>query len=46
MVKDVAANESTTANYELLCDIENILGLICLLPMLEALKVWTSMLKT
>jgi hypothetical protein len=29
-----------------LCDIENILGLICLLPMLEALKVWTSMLKT
>jgi hypothetical protein len=35
MVKDVVVNESTTTNYELLCNIENILGLIYPLPMLE-----------
>ncbi len=37
MAKDVD-NESTTANYELLCDIETVMGLTCLLPMLEALQ--------
>jgi hypothetical protein len=38
MAKDVVANESTTVNYELLCDIETILGLIYLLLMLKALQ--------
>jgi hypothetical protein len=37
MAKDVAINESVIANYELLRDIEIVLGFICLLPMLEAL---------
>jgi hypothetical protein len=37
MAKDAVTNESATANYELLCDIEIVLGFICLLPMLEAL---------
>jgi hypothetical protein len=34
---DVTTNEFVIINYELLCDIETILGLTCLLPMLEAL---------
>ncbi len=37
MAKDVA-NEYVVTNYELLCDIETIMGLTCLLPMLEALQ--------
>jgi hypothetical protein len=38
MAKDAIANEFATINYELLFDIETILGLTCLLPMLEALQ--------
>jgi hypothetical protein len=38
MAKNVIINEFATINYELLCDIENVLGFICLLPMLEALQ--------
>jgi hypothetical protein len=37
MAKDVVVNENTTINYELLCDIEIVLGFTYLLPMLEAL---------
>jgi hypothetical protein len=38
MVEDVVVNESTTINYEMLYYIETVLGLTCLLPMLEALQ--------
>ncbi len=38
MAEDVVVNEYATANYELLCDIETILGLTYLLPILEALQ--------
>ncbi len=38
MGKEDVANESTTANYELLCDIETIQVFTCLLLMLEALQ--------
>jgi hypothetical protein len=37
MAKDVVVNEYATINYELLCDIEIVLGFIYLLPMLKAL---------
>jgi hypothetical protein len=37
MAKDVV-NELAIVNYELLCDIDTVLGLTCLLPMLEALQ--------
>ncbi len=37
MAKDVD-NEPTIINYELLCDIETIMGLTCLLLMLEVLQ--------
>jgi hypothetical protein len=38
MVEDAIINEFVVANYELLCDIEILMGLTCLLPMLEALQ--------
>jgi ubiquinone/menaquinone biosynthesis C-methylase UbiE len=38
MVENVVVNESVAANYELLCYIETIVGLTCLLLMLEALQ--------
>jgi hypothetical protein len=37
MVEDVVTNEYVVINYELLCDIEIVLGFTYLLPMLEAL---------
>jgi hypothetical protein len=37
MAKDVD-NEPTTTNYELLCDIETVMGLTWMLFMLEALQ--------
>jgi hypothetical protein len=38
MAKNVVVNEYAAINYELLCDIEIVLGLACLLPMLEAMQ--------
>jgi len=38
MAEDATTNEFVIVNYELLCDIETILGLTCLPPMLEALQ--------
>ncbi len=37
LAKHVIVIESAIVNYELLCDIEIVLGFTCLLPMLEAL---------
>jgi hypothetical protein len=38
MVEDVV-NEYAIANYELLCDIETVMGLTCLLPIWKLCKV-------
>jgi len=37
MVNDSLGNVSAKNNYELLCDCDTILGLICVLPMMEAM---------
>jgi hypothetical protein len=36
MFKDLPTNHVATINYELLCDMEKMMGLTCVLPMLEA----------
>jgi len=33
--EDLPTNHVVTTNYELLCDVETIMGLTCVLPMLE-----------
>jgi hypothetical protein len=38
MGDDMAKNASAKNNYELLCDCDIILGLTCVLPMLEAVQ--------
>ncbi len=38
MNDDVVSNEVINNNYELLYDVETILGLTCVLPMLEAMQ--------
>jgi hypothetical protein len=38
MSDDVANNAVTNTNYELLCDVETIMGLTCVLLMLEAVQ--------
>jgi hypothetical protein len=38
MNDDATSNATTTTNYELLCDVETIMGLTCVLPMLEAMQ--------
>jgi hypothetical protein len=38
LAEDTTTNEFVIVNYELLCDIETVMGLTCLLPMLEALQ--------
>jgi hypothetical protein len=38
IAQDVITNEFVIVNYELLCDIETVMGLTCLLPMLETLQ--------
>jgi hypothetical protein len=38
MNDDVANNVVANTNYELLCDVETIMGLTCVLPMLEAMQ--------
>lgn len=38
MGDDMAGNASTKNNYELLCDYDITLGLICVLPMLEGVQ--------
>ncbi len=35
MSEDLPTNHVATTNYELLCDVETIMGLTCVLPMLE-----------
>jgi len=37
MVNDSIGNTSAKNNYELLCDCDTILGLTCVLPMMEAM---------
>jgi hypothetical protein len=37
MNDDVVSNETINNNYELLYDVETIMGLTCVLPMLEAM---------
>ncbi len=39
MAQDVFTIEFEVANYELLCDIDTIIQLICVMPMLETLQV-------
>jgi len=38
MNDDDASSATTNINYELLCDVETIMGLTCVLPMLEAMQ--------
>jgi hypothetical protein len=38
MSDDVANNVTININYELLCDVETVMGLTCVLPVLEAMK--------
>ncbi len=38
MSDDVANNAIVNTNYELLCDVETIMGLTCVLPMLEVVQ--------
>jgi hypothetical protein len=38
MGDDMAKNASTKNNYELLCDCDIVLGLTCVLPMLEVVQ--------
>jgi hypothetical protein len=35
MAIDSASGQITEANYELLCDVETLLGLACVIPLLE-----------
>jgi hypothetical protein len=43
MVNDSLGNASAKNNYELLCDCDTILGLICVLPMMEAMQNLSKM---
>ncbi len=38
MSKDILINLIATTNYELFCDVETMMGPICVLPMLEAMQ--------
>jgi hypothetical protein len=38
MSDDAASNAATNINYELLCDVEIVMGLTFVLPMLEAMQ--------
>jgi hypothetical protein len=38
MSKDLPTNHVVATNYELLCDVETMMGLTCVLPMLEAMQ--------
>ncbi len=38
MSEDLPTNHVATTNYELLCDVETIMGLTCVLPMLEVVQ--------
>jgi hypothetical protein len=36
---------TTTTNYELLCDVETMMGLPCVMPMLEAMQSLSKLVK-
>ncbi len=38
MSKDLPTNHVVTINYELRCDVETMMGLTCVLPMLEIVQ--------
>ncbi len=38
MSKDLPTNDVATNNYELFCDVDKMMGLTCMLPMLEAVQ--------
>jgi hypothetical protein len=38
MSKDLPTNLVATTNYELFCDVETMMGLTCVLPMLEVVQ--------
>jgi hypothetical protein len=38
MFKDLLINHVATTNYELFCDVETVMGLTCVLPMLEVVQ--------
>jgi hypothetical protein len=38
MSNDLPINLVVSTNYELLCDVETIMGLMCMLPMLEVMQ--------
>jgi hypothetical protein len=38
MSDDVANNVIANTNYDVLCDVETIMGLMCVLPMLEVVQ--------
>ncbi len=38
MSKDLPTNHVATTNYELLCDVKKVMGLTCVLPMIDVNK--------
>jgi hypothetical protein len=38
MFKDLATNHVVATNYELVCDVETMMGLTCVLPMLKVVQ--------
>jgi hypothetical protein len=39
MTQDFALNEFVVVNYELLCDVETIMGLTCVIPLVEFVQI-------
>jgi hypothetical protein len=46
MAIDSIAIDIAKANYELLCDLETLLGLTCVLPLLEAMQALSKFAQT
>jgi hypothetical protein len=42
MAQDYVLNEFVVVNYELLCDVESIMGLICVIPMVESAQIFSK----
>jgi hypothetical protein len=38
MFEDISINHVVATNYELFCDVETMMGLTCVLPMLEVMQ--------
>jgi hypothetical protein len=46
MFENLPTNHVVATNYELFCDVEVVMGLACMLPMLEVVRAWASLFKT